>query len=161
MPQVLQDTEFTQRNSYVVNINCIINNVEPFIKQFLKVVSSKWCIVTSSIFVDCKQYVLAEHSVHVLTLKLFQANHLLILFPLVDRNIEKVSFIGEHRDDGECPLFSCSEHLHSSDMMKIFNTVFGLKTFRKNQLQAVNAALLGNDCFVLMPTGDRILTKAY
>jgi len=38
-------------------------------------------------------------------------------------------------------------------MMSLFHTVFGLKTFRKNQLEAVNAALLGNDCFVLMPTG--------
>jgi len=70
---------------------------------------------------------------------------------------EKVSFIGEHHDDGECQLFTCSDHPHSNDMMRIFNTVFGLKTFRKNQLQAVNAALLGNDCFVLMPTGESLV----
>jgi hypothetical protein len=107
-------------------------------------------------------YVFAEDSARILILRFsIQAEHRLILFSLVDRNSEKVSFIGEHRDDGGCQLFSNFDHPHSSDMMQIFNSVFGLKTFRKNQLQAVNAALLGNDCFVLMPTGDSILMKAH
>jgi len=65
----------------------------------------------------------------------------------------KVSFMGSDHDDGVCPLFKRNDHPHSDHMMNIFHTVFGLKTFRKNQLEAVNAALLGNDCFVLMPTG--------
>ncbi|XP_061781212.1 recQ-like DNA helicase BLM isoform X2 [Nerophis lumbriciformis] len=42
---------------------------------------------------------------------------------------------------------------HSQEMMKIFHKRFGLHQFRFNQLEAINAALLGEDEFVLMPTG--------
>ncbi|XP_008944217.1 PREDICTED: Bloom syndrome protein homolog, partial [Merops nubicus] len=42
---------------------------------------------------------------------------------------------------------------HSEEMMKVFHRKFGLHCFRTNQLEAINAALLGEDCFVLMPTG--------
>lgn len=38
-------------------------------------------------------------------------------------------------------------------MMKTFHKKFGLHQFRFNQLEAINAALLGEDTFVLMPTG--------
>ncbi|XP_030353749.1 Bloom syndrome protein isoform X2 [Strigops habroptila] len=42
---------------------------------------------------------------------------------------------------------------HSEEMMTIFHKKFGLHCFRTNQLEAINAALLGEDCFILMPTG--------
>ncbi|KAM6388235.1 recQ-like DNA helicase BLM [Pluvialis apricaria] len=42
---------------------------------------------------------------------------------------------------------------HSEGMMNIFHKRFGLHCFRTNQLEAINAALLGEDCFILMPTG--------
>uniref|UniRef100_A0AAY4BZG8 ATP-dependent DNA helicase n=1 Tax=Denticeps clupeoides TaxID=299321 RepID=A0AAY4BZG8_9TELE len=65
-------------------------------------------------------------------------------------------------------LFCCAERMfrnpahdrfrgfsfpHSAEMMKIFHKRFGLHQFRFNQLEAINAALLGEDTFVLMPTG--------
>ncbi|XP_075414132.1 recQ-like DNA helicase BLM isoform X2 [Tenrec ecaudatus] len=49
--------------------------------------------------------------------------------------------------------FQSLDFPHTKEMMKIFHKKFGLHHFRTNQLEAINAALLGEDCFILMPTG--------
>ncbi|XP_004708150.1 Bloom syndrome protein [Echinops telfairi] len=49
--------------------------------------------------------------------------------------------------------FQSVDFPHTKEMMKIFHKKFGLHHFRTNQLEAINAALLGEDCFILMPTG--------
>uniref|UniRef100_A0A8C4ZLS0 DNA 3'-5' helicase n=1 Tax=Gadus morhua TaxID=8049 RepID=A0A8C4ZLS0_GADMO len=42
---------------------------------------------------------------------------------------------------------------HSQEMMKVFHKRFGLHQFRFNQLEAINATVLREDAFILMPTG--------
>ncbi|KAI5643931.1 recQ zinc-binding domain-containing protein [Phthorimaea operculella] len=59
---------------------------------------------------------------------------------------------GTH-NDGITGEFDSLNYPHSSLMMEVFKEKFGLKSFRPNQLQVINATLLGHDCFVLMPTG--------
>ena len=61
---------------------------------------------------------------------------------------------GDH-DDGASPEFTGMNFEHSDALQNMFRQVFGLKEFRHNQLPAINAALLGKDCFILMPTGKQ------
>ncbi|XP_011704648.1 PREDICTED: Bloom syndrome protein homolog isoform X1 [Wasmannia auropunctata] len=68
-------------------------------------------------------------------------------------NVEYGKFTGNYKNDGVSGEFDGLTYSHSQEMLKIFRQRFGLYTFRPNQLQAINATLLGFDCFVLMPTG--------
>ncbi|CAK1542004.1 unnamed protein product [Leptosia nina] len=62
-------------------------------------------------------------------------------------------FCAGTKNDGITGEFDGLNYPHSSLMMEMFKEKFGLKSFRPNQLQVINATLLGHDCFVLMPTG--------
>ncbi|XP_065352906.1 recQ-like DNA helicase Blm isoform X2 [Cloeon dipterum] len=62
-------------------------------------------------------------------------------------------FHGKLKNDADNPLFQGFNHPHSQQLKRLLKEKFGLSSFRTNQLQAMNAALLGHNCFVLMPTG--------
>lgn len=63
------------------------------------------------------------------------------------------NFHSNVHNDGITGEFDGVKYPHSERMMEALRFNFGLKSFRPNQLQVINAALLGHDCFVLMPTG--------
>jgi bloom syndrome protein len=48
---------------------------------------------------------------------------------------------------------SMMKHPWSADVKKALRDRFGLRGFRQNQLEAINATLGGKDAFILMPTG--------
>ena len=63
------------------------------------------------------------------------------------------NFVGEARNDGNDKQLNTETFPHSLKTRKLMKEKFGIKSFRTNQLQAINSALLGQDTFVLMPTG--------
>ncbi|XP_065358905.1 recQ-like DNA helicase Blm [Calliphora vicina] len=75
--------------------------------------------------------------------------------PNLTKSAQKIAgnFHSNVHNDGITGEFDGLNYPHSESMMQALRFNFGLKSFRPNQLQVINAALLGHDCFVLMPTG--------
>ena len=67
--------------------------------------------------------------------------------------VKKVYGITMNKVSQHSELNTVNSMPHSKAMLKAFKEVFGLRSFRDNQLEAINATLLKQDCFVLMPTG--------
>ena len=60
-------------------------------------------------------------------------------------NVENMSKINEE--------FKGEQFSHSKTLCATLREAFQLETFRPNQLEIINASLLGHNCFALMPTG--------
>lgn len=68
-------------------------------------------------------------------------------------NTAGTKFLGHPPNDGEDISLKSMNFDFSRELTRVFNNSFGLKKFRTNQLEVINAACLKKDCFVLMPTG--------
>jgi RecQ family ATP-dependent DNA helicase len=64
-----------------------------------------------------------------------------------------VRFMGNVIDDGADKKLQGENFEFSKELFEALHSRFGIKKFRPNQLQSVNAAMLKLDCFILMPTG--------
>nr|XP_006821487.1 PREDICTED: Bloom syndrome protein homolog [Saccoglossus kowalevskii] len=70
-----------------------------------------------------------------------------------NKNTSNSNIVIEGASPSEVAQFGRLDLPHSKEMLKVFRQIFGLHKFRTNQLEAINAALLSKDCFILMPTG--------
>ena len=68
-------------------------------------------------------------------------------------NTNSVRFIGNVKNDAMETNLKRENFNFSAELFKGLHNIFGIKKFRPNQLESINAAMLKNDCFILMPTG--------
>lgn len=73
----------------------------------------------------------------------------------LDEDTERLEgqFSGHYQNDGTRAEFKRRDYPFSTALVEQFDKVFGLKKFRFNQLESMNAIMLKRDSFVLMPTG--------
>ena len=64
-----------------------------------------------------------------------------------------VRFIGDVINDAKDDELMREDFEFSEELFGTLHSRFGIRRFRPNQMQAVNAAMLMKDCFILMPTG--------
>ena len=68
-------------------------------------------------------------------------------------NTNSVRFIGNVKNDALDTNLQREDFNFSAELFNGLHDIFGITKFRPNQLESVNAAMLKNDCFILMPTG--------
>lgn len=74
-----------------------------------------------------------------------------VIIPNID-DYEKVKWL--FNDIRDCSLnYRSLDYEHTPSMLAAFRSMFGLKSFRPQQFESINSALLGHNTFILMPTG--------
>lgn len=75
------------------------------------------------------------------------------VFAETSGNVQKVPKAKDPKDTGVTPLSEQKQYSWSADVRAALRSKFHLRSFRHNQLEAINATLEGKDTFILMPTG--------
>ncbi|XP_025419354.1 Bloom syndrome protein homolog isoform X2 [Sipha flava] len=66
---------------------------------------------------------------------------------------QNINLLNSTETDSSKTELTRTDYDFSWELLAVFKRTFGLRNFRENQFEAINAALLGHNCFILMPTG--------